>query len=182
MSISGSSTRARPSRPTCAGDRGPGRIHTTRARLRCCPRRGGGRRAQSPRPGDHALPRFRARRRASTPPTRRADRPQTERLDRPLRRPAVAAKNKARAADRSFAPVVERRVAEENAKYAAATQSAGRGKPANATSAIRPITVPQNRVTDHRIELTLYNLPFVLEGDLDGIIEPLMAQRLVRKS
>jgi peptide chain release factor 1 len=29
-------------------------------------------------------------------------------------------------------------------------------------------------VTDHRIELTLYNLPFVMEGKLDEIIEPLM--------
>jgi peptide chain release factor 1 len=29
-------------------------------------------------------------------------------------------------------------------------------------------------VTDHRIELTLYNLPAVIEGDIDPIIEPLM--------
>ena len=29
-------------------------------------------------------------------------------------------------------------------------------------------------MTDHRIELTLYNLPFVMDGDLDGVIEPLM--------
>jgi peptide chain release factor 1 len=36
-------------------------------------------------------------------------------------------------------------------------------------------------VTDHRIELTLYNLPFVLEGDLDDIIEPLMTHDLEEK-
>jgi peptide chain release factor 1 len=31
-------------------------------------------------------------------------------------------------------------------------------------------------VTDHRINLTLYNLPKVIEGDLDEIIDPLIAE------
>ncbi len=43
---------------------------------------------------------------------------------------------------------------------------------------IRTYNFPQNRVTDHRIELTLYNLPFVMEGDLDPVIEPLMTNDL----
>ena len=34
---------------------------------------------------------------------------------------------------------------------------------------------------DHRIELTLYNLPFVMEGDIDPIIEPLMNHDLEEK-
>ena len=38
---------------------------------------------------------------------------------------------------------------------------------------IRTYNYPQNRVTDHRINLTLYNLDQVLEGDLEGIIEAL---------
>ena len=38
---------------------------------------------------------------------------------------------------------------------------------------IRTYNFPQNRVTDHRISLTLHKLPMVLEGDLDCIIEPL---------
>ncbi len=38
---------------------------------------------------------------------------------------------------------------------------------------IRTYNFPQNRVTDHRIDLTLYNLDQVLEGDLDKIIEGL---------
>ncbi len=38
---------------------------------------------------------------------------------------------------------------------------------------IRTYNFPQSRVTDHRIGLTLYNLDAVLNGELDGIIEPL---------
>ena len=38
---------------------------------------------------------------------------------------------------------------------------------------IRTYNFPQNRVTDHRIDLTLYRLEDVLEGNLDLLIEPL---------
>jgi len=38
---------------------------------------------------------------------------------------------------------------------------------------IRTYNFPQNRVTDHRIGLTVHQLPSVLEGDLDPLIEPL---------
>ncbi|NWG29460.1 MAG: peptide chain release factor 1 [Ignavibacteriaceae bacterium] len=38
---------------------------------------------------------------------------------------------------------------------------------------IRTYNFPQNRVTDHRIGLTLYNLSNVIEGDLDELIEQL---------
>jgi peptide chain release factor 1 len=38
---------------------------------------------------------------------------------------------------------------------------------------IRTYNFPQSRVTDHRIGLTVYNLPGVLEGDLDPLIGPL---------
>lgn len=40
---------------------------------------------------------------------------------------------------------------------------------------IRTYNFPQGRVTDHRIGLTLYRLPEVLEGDLDEIIASLQA-------
>jgi peptide chain release factor 1 len=41
---------------------------------------------------------------------------------------------------------------------------------------IRTYNFPQGRVTDHRINLTLYNLPRVIEGEaLDEIIGPLIA-------
>jgi len=38
---------------------------------------------------------------------------------------------------------------------------------------IRTYNYPQNRVTDHRIGLTVYNLPAVMEGDLDTFIDEL---------
>jgi peptide chain release factor 1 len=41
---------------------------------------------------------------------------------------------------------------------------------------IRTYNFPQGRVTDHRIELTLYKLPDVIEGDLDPVIQPLMQE------
>lgn len=42
---------------------------------------------------------------------------------------------------------------------------------------IRTYNFPQNRVTDHRIGLTLYRLPDVLDGDLDSLVEKLIAHR-----
>ena len=38
---------------------------------------------------------------------------------------------------------------------------------------IRTYNYPQNRVTDHRVDLTLKALDFVMQGDLDGVIEAL---------
>ena len=38
---------------------------------------------------------------------------------------------------------------------------------------IRTYNYPQNRVTDHRINLTLYNLDRIVLGDLDPIIDAL---------
>jgi len=42
---------------------------------------------------------------------------------------------------------------------------------------IRTYNFPQGRVTDHRINLTLYNLPRLIEGEaLDDVIDPLIAE------
>jgi peptide chain release factor 1 len=41
---------------------------------------------------------------------------------------------------------------------------------------IRTYNFPQGRVTDHRINLTLYQLDRVIEGDLDPVIQPLLAE------
>ncbi len=42
---------------------------------------------------------------------------------------------------------------------------------------IRTYNFPQNRVTDHRVGLTLHKLEHVLAGDLDEMVEALRAQR-----
>jgi peptide chain release factor 1 len=39
---------------------------------------------------------------------------------------------------------------------------------------IRTYNFPQDRVTDHRIGVTVHNLPSIMDGNLDGIIEPLI--------
>ncbi|MCX7795461.1 MAG: peptide chain release factor 1 [bacterium] len=46
---------------------------------------------------------------------------------------------------------------------------------------IRTYNFPQNRVTDHRIGLTLYNLQDVLDGDLDEIIDALIREYQVEQ-
>jgi peptide chain release factor 1 len=40
---------------------------------------------------------------------------------------------------------------------------------------IRTYNFPQNRVTDHRIGLTLHQLGTVLQGTLDPLIDPLVS-------
>ena len=42
---------------------------------------------------------------------------------------------------------------------------------------IRTYNYPQGRVTDHRINLTLYKLNEVMEGDLEAIIDPLVIEQ-----
>ncbi len=43
----------------------------------------------------------------------------------------------------------------------------------NRSERIRTYNYPQGRVTDHRINLTLYKLNEILEGDLDQLVDPL---------
>ncbi len=40
---------------------------------------------------------------------------------------------------------------------------------------IRTYNYPQNRITDHRIDLTLYKLDRIMEGDLDELTSPLVS-------
>lgn len=46
---------------------------------------------------------------------------------------------------------------------------------------IRTYNYPQNRVTDHRINLTLYSLDKIIEGDLGGVIEALVVYENAEK-
>ena len=88
-------------------------------------------------------------------------------------------KNKAQALKVLRSRLLEKKIAEENAKYAAQRKAqVGTGE---RNERIRTYNFPQNRVTDHRIELTLYNLPAFMDGDLDCIIKPLMTNDLEEK-
>ncbi len=81
-------------------------------------------------------------------------------------------KNRAKAMTVLRSRLLEIKVAEENAKYAAhRKQQVGTG---DRSEKIRTYNFPQNRVTDHRIEVTLYNLANFIDGDLDGLVDPLM--------
>jgi peptide chain release factor 1 len=82
-------------------------------------------------------------------------------------------KNKARALTVLRSRLLERKMAEEHARMAGFRKEAvGTGE---RNERIRTYNFPQNRVTDHRIERTLYNLPTFIEGDIESMLEPLMA-------
>jgi peptide chain release factor 1 len=88
-------------------------------------------------------------------------------------------KNKAKAMTVLRSRLLEAKIAEENAKYAAnRKQQVGTGE---RNEKIRTYNFPQNRVTDHRIEVTLYNLSAFIDGDLDGLIEPLIAHDMEQR-
>ncbi len=88
-------------------------------------------------------------------------------------------KNKAKAMTVLRSRLLEIKIAEENAKYAAhRKEQVGTGE---RNERIRTYNFPQNRVTDHRIELTLYNLSTFIDGDLDPMIEPLMSNDVQQK-
>jgi peptide chain release factor 1 len=82
-------------------------------------------------------------------------------------------KNKAKAMRLLSAKIAEeiRRKQEESISKTRSMQ-VGSG---DRSERIRTYNFSQNRVTDHRINLTLYNLNLVMEGDLDEITEALVA-------
>jgi peptide chain release factor 1 len=66
------------------------------------------------------------------------------------------------------------RVAEQQAKEASERKSlVGSG---DRSERIRTYNFPQGRLTDHRINLTLYRLDAILDGDLDEVITALVTQ------
>jgi len=82
-------------------------------------------------------------------------------------------KNKARAMTVLRSRLLEQKIELENAKYAA--QRRAQVGTADRSEKIRTYNFPQNRITDHRMDLTLYNLQAVMEGALDGLVESLAA-------
>ncbi len=82
-------------------------------------------------------------------------------------------KNRAKAMRVLKARLLERAQEEQQAAIAADRRSqVGTGE---RSERIRTYNFAQNRVTDHRIGLTIHRLPEVLEGDLDEMIEALAA-------
>jgi peptide chain release factor 1 len=84
-------------------------------------------------------------------------------------------RNKAKALQVLSARIREKERSERAAKEAATRKGLiGSG---DRSDRIRTYNFPQGRVTDHRINLTLYKLQFVLEGELDELIEGLLMAR-----
>jgi peptide chain release factor 1 len=80
-------------------------------------------------------------------------------------------KNRAKAMGVLRSRILDRMIAEQESARARERKSqVGTG---DRSAKIRTYNFPQNRVTDHRIGLTLHRLDAVLEGDLDELLEAL---------
>ena len=81
--------------------------------------------------------------------------------------------NKLRAMRMLRTQLYEREMHAQQAEVAAQRRSMVRSGDRSEKS--RTYNFPQNRVTDHRIEHTIYNLPAFMDGDLDDVIDRLNA-------
>jgi peptide chain release factor 1 len=82
-------------------------------------------------------------------------------------------KNKAKALKVLAARVLEKQQAEIHAEQAEQRRAqVGTG---DRSERIRTYNFPQNRLTDHRIGLTLYQLDRIIEGDLSSVVEAMEA-------
>ncbi|TDS70921.1 peptide chain release factor 1 [Comamonas sp. JUb58] len=83
--------------------------------------------------------------------------------------------NKAKALQVLQARIQEKERSERAAKEAAMRKGLiGSG---DRSDRIRTYNFPQGRVTDHRINLTLYKLSFIMDGDLSELMEALQSER-----
>lgn len=80
-------------------------------------------------------------------------------------------KNKAKAMKVLRSRLLERMEEEKSAQLAQDRKS--QVKSGDRSEKIRTYNFPQNRVTDHRIGLTLYNLDQVIEGQIDQLVQAL---------
>ncbi len=82
-------------------------------------------------------------------------------------------KNKAKAMRLIRSKLLEIKQREEQEKYAAERRSqVGTG---DRSERIRTYNFPQNRVTDHRYGLSWYNLPQIMEGDIEDLLNDISA-------
>ena len=88
-------------------------------------------------------------------------------------------KNRARAMKVLTSKLLDLQRAAEAAKLASDRKTqVGSG---DRSERIRTYNFPQNRVTDHRINLTLYNLDHVIQGELDELVKQLYARDIELK-
>jgi peptide chain release factor 1 len=88
-------------------------------------------------------------------------------------------KNRQKAMKVLKARLYDMKLNEQNSEIAAARKSMV--KRGDRSDKIRTYNFPQNRVTDHRIGLTLYNLSEIIEGDLNELVEKIkLADRAER--
>jgi peptide chain release factor 1 len=81
-------------------------------------------------------------------------------------------KNRARAMSLLQARLLDTQVSAQQAEHAATRKLlVGTG---DRSERIRTYNYPQGRVTDHRINLTLYKLDDIIDGGLDQLVEPLV--------
>ncbi len=83
-------------------------------------------------------------------------------------------KNKAQALSILAARIKDKQLRERQAKEAAARKSLiGSG---DRSERIRTYNFPQGRITDHRINLTLYKIDQIMDGDLGELVSALMSE------
>ena len=83
-------------------------------------------------------------------------------------------KNKAQAMSVLIARIKNAQESEQNAKIASERKSLiGSG---DRSERIRTYNFPQGRVTDHRINLTLYKIDAIMDGELDDVIDALSTE------
>ena len=83
-------------------------------------------------------------------------------------------KNKAQALSILAARIKDRQLRERQVREAATRKSLiGSG---DRSERIRTYNFPQGRVTDHRINLTLYKIDQIMDGDLGELVSALMAE------
>jgi peptide chain release factor 1 len=65
--------------------------------------------------------------------------------------------------------------AQEEADAAASAERRSQIRTVDRSERIRTYNFPENRISDHRVNYKAYNLDQVLEGELDGVVEALVA-------
>jgi peptide chain release factor 1 len=87
--------------------------------------------------------------------------------------------NRERAMKMLRSKLYEAKLSEQTASTAATRKSMI--KSGDRSDKIRTYNFPQNRITDHRIGLTLYNLAGIIDGDLDELIEKIRVADMAEK-